>query len=645
MLHTTRLQKLFAAQSSMNSSGKNREKDHRLYVVGGLLLLGMGILLVGLWYVQVVTALSYVKDQETQSMRTVRIPAVRGSILDKSGRPLAQDRPTYVVNAYLEELRHHFREEWKNNKPKGKLTDKESIRLEIRARHRVVERFTDKLGLDQVMHISPEKMQNHFRNQRALPLPVIYDLSSTNIARFMENNWKVPGMELEVTPKRHYPSHSVAHIVGHLKRGNTDKDESIRYNYRLPDYEGSLGLEQTFDNCLRGQPGIRSVLVNNLGYRQSDSILVPPQPGSNVVLTLDLEIQESAAKALEETGRKGAAAVVIDVNNGDIIAMTSIPVFDPNQFTPGISHELWNSYLESRPSPLIFRATQERYPPGSIFKIISGLALLEHGLNPTNQIYSAGYYRVGRRRINDTAAPGNYDFKKAFKKSSNTYFIQHTLKKGRGIKPIISTGNQFFLGQRTNLLPSQETGGQFPTMRLVKKDWRDGDTANISFGQGPITVTPLQMTLMVGTIANGGTVYHPRLISRIESPDPNEAVHAFRFPKGRKRGQLTVQPENLAIIRDAMRSDVADDDGTGKRARIEGYEVCGKTGTAEVKSPREGWYDITWFASFAPFENPRYAVVVMVERGVSGGQTAAPAAKKIYEALIERDKKSGFARN
>ena len=142
MLHTTRLQKLFAAQSSMNSSGKNREKDHRLYVVGGLLLLGMGILLVGLWYVQVVTALSYVKDQETQSMRTVRIPAVRGSILDKSGRPLAQDRPTYVVNAYLEELRHHFREEWKNNKPEGKLTDEESTRLEIRIRHRVVKRST-----------------------------------------------------------------------------------------------------------------------------------------------------------------------------------------------------------------------------------------------------------------------------------------------------------------------------------------------------------------------------------------------------------------------------------------------------------------------------------------------------------------------
>jgi len=629
----------------MNSTGNNREKDLRLYGVGGLLLLGMGILLVGLWYVQVATALVYVKDQETQSMRTVRIPAVRGSILDAQGQPLAQDRPTYVVNAYLEELRHHFREEWKNNKPEGKLTDKESTRLEVRVRHRVVKRFTDKLGLDQAMQISPEKMQHHFRDQRALPLPVIHELSSTNIARFMENNWKVPGLELEVTSKRHYPSLSIAHITGHLKRGNSTKEESVRYNYRLPDYMGSLGLEQTFDNHLRGQPGTRSVLVNNLGYRQSDSILIPPQAGSNVVLTLDLNIQEATMKALNETEGKGASAVVINVNNGDIVAMASTPVFDPNQFTPGISHELWNSYLATRPSPLIFRATQERYPPGSIFKIVSGLAALEHGLNPTNKTYSAGYYRVGRRRIDDTAAPGHYNFKRAFKKSSNTYFIHHALAEGHGIKPIIDIGQQFFLGQFTGLLPGQETNGQFPTMKSVNQGWSDGDTANISIGQGPISVTPLQMALVTATVANGGIIYHPRLIDRIESSDPNEAEHALRFPKGRQRGKLNVRPENLAIIRDAMLADVADDDGTGMRARIEGYEVCGKTGTAEVKSPRDGNYKITWFASFAPFKNPRYAVIVLVERGVSGGLTCAPAAKKIYRALIERDNKPGFVRN
>jgi len=627
----------------MDKSASHREKDRRLYGVGALLMLGMGILLAGLWYVQVATALNYVEDQENQSMRTVRLPAVRGSILDAQGRPLAHDQPTYVVHAYLEELRHHFREEWKRNRPPGALSPEQRRSLEIAVRHHVVARFTAQLQLDQPLDLTPEKMQAHFLEQRALPLPVIPNLNITNVARFMENSWKVPGLEVEIAARRTYPSLSVAHLVGHLKRDNSHATESVHYNYRLPDYAGKLGLEKMFDAYLRGQPGTRSVLVNNLGYRQSGSIPVPTQPGSNVVLTLNLKIQEAAMHALKETGVKAGAAVVLDVNSGDIVAMASIPVFDPNQFTPGISHQLWNSYLEADPSPLIFRATQERYPPGSIFKIISGLAALENGLNATNQIYSAGSVRVGRRRIKDTAAAGHYDFERAFLKSSNTYFIQNALAEGQGIRPIIKMGRQFFMGQRTGLLPGQESAGQFPDLARIQRGWSDGDTANIAIGQGPITVTPLQVALVTATVANGGTIYWPRLVDRIESPDPNEAAKALRFPKGRVRGRLVVRPENLKTLQQAMRADVADNGGTGRRARIEGYEVCGKTGTAEVKNSRAGNYKITWFASYAPFDRPRYAVVVMAERGTSGGGTCAPAAKKIYEALINHDEQPNIA--
>ena len=177
-------------------------------------------------------------------MRTVRVPAVRGSILDIHGRPLAFDQPTFVVNAYLEELRHHFREEWRSSQPEHDLSSEESARLEIEVRHRVVRRFTQQLGLSQAMDISPADMQNHFVNQRALPLPVVSELSPTNVARFMENNWKVPGLELEVTPQRHYPSVNVAHLVGHLRRDNRSEQDHLNYNYRLPDYAGKLGLEK-----------------------------------------------------------------------------------------------------------------------------------------------------------------------------------------------------------------------------------------------------------------------------------------------------------------------------------------------------------------------------------------------------------------
>ena len=629
----------------MHNPLSQRKGGKSVYVLGVIILTGMGVLLAGLWYVQVATALVYINDQEAQSMRTVRVPAVRGSILDIHGRPLAQDKPTFVINAYLEELRHHFREEWRNSQPKRKLSASENSQLEIAVRHRVVSHFTKQLNLNQPIGVTPKQMQLHFIEQRALPLPVISDLSQTNVARFAENSWKVPGMELEVTPKRYYPSLSVAHIVGHLKRKNRSDNGIFQYNYHLPDYEGKLGVEKTFEQHLCGQPGTRAVQVNNLGYRQAESMPAPPHSGSNVFLTLDRSIQESTMKALErglnKTGVKAGAAIVMAVNSGDITAMVSTPVFDPNQFTPGISHSLWNHYLTNTPSALLFRPTQERYPPGSIFKIISGLALLENGLDPTKHIQCRGSYRIGRRTINCTASPGLYDFKRAFKHSCNSYFIHHAISQEHGIKHIIKMGEQFHLGERTGLLPEQETPGQFPSLNKVNQGWSDGDTANLSFGQGPITVTPLQMALMTAAVANGGIFYHPRIIDRIEPSNTNNTKSSINFPKSVIRSQLFVRPENLGIIREAMYADVAESEGTGHSAYISGYDICGKTGTAQAG--RRG--KITWFTSFAPHKQPKYAVVVMVENGVSGGKTCAPIAKEIYEVLISRDNQKSVAQN
>jgi len=648
LLLTTLRHVLSAAHISMDNHSDKVKIDSRVHLTGGALLAGMTLLLVGLWYVQVATALVYVKDQEIQSMRTVRIPAVRGSILDKHGSPIAHDTPTFVVNAYLEELRPHFRKEWRNHRTDRKLSPDESKQLEIQIRHKVVKQFIEMLRLDQPIGITPSKMESHFTQQRALPLPVITNLSDTNIARFAENSWKVPGLELEATPKRLYPSPSTAHLTGHLMRNNYRSEEKLPYNYRLPDYAGKLGLEKIFDEYLSGQPGTRAVQVNNLGYRQGQSTPVASQPGSNVVLTLDLTIQDAAMKALEKglkkCGAKAGSAIVMDVNSGDITAMVSAPVFDPNKFTPGISHALWNQYLTNRPSPLLFRATQERYPPGSIFKIISGLAALENGLDPNKLIESTGSFRIGKRLIKDTASPGQYDFKRAFKKSSNYYFIHQAVVEGHGKEHIIQMGKQFHLGEKTGLLPEQETAGQFPSIERVRNNWSEGDTANLCIGQGEITVTPLQMALMTSAIANGGTIYHPRLVDRIQSPNPNIKENTITFSSAQKRSQLFMRrTDSLKIIREAMYADVAEDEGTGQSAMIPGYNICGKTGTAEVKKPGDP-HKITWFASFGPYEKPEYTVIVMVERGVSGGKTCAPIARDIYKAIISSKRKGSMAR-
>lgn len=615
-----------------------RRKDYRLGSVAALLLMGMSTLLAGLWYVQIISSREHEQSQRNQSMRTVRIPAVRGKILDLHGNVLVQDQPSYNLSAYLEELRPHFRKAWRDNRPSERLSSEQRLQLEIALRYQVVTNFVNRMGLDIPMDVTSANVQRHFSELRALPLPVMKKLNSTSVARFMELSDQIPGFDIEAVPTRHYHEISVAHIVGHLKKDSSPRDESAGYNYRLPDFRGVIGLEQTFDDQLRGQPGTRSMLVNHLGYRQSESLVVPSQPGKNIYLTIDLEIQKTAHAALAESGKKAGAVVVLDVNNGDVIALVSLPVFDPNEFIPGINTKKWAEYRNTRPSPLLFRATQERYPPGSIFKIITGLAALESGVVKTNDfMYSPGHYRLGRRNIDDTAPPGQYNFEKAFKHSSNTYFIHHGL--ACGIEKIIQMGNQFFLGQRTGLLPRQEVAGQFPTLDEASSGWRDGDTANIAIGQGRITVTPLQMGLMTAAVANGGRMFWPRLVDRIEPADPDAFIDAMTFPQGKIRGQLHVAPRHLAALQHAMWADVQEDGGTGRRAHIKNYEVCGKTGTAEVRS--RGRRDkVTWFASFAPYQQPRYAVVVMVESGISGGRTCAPVAKKIYEALRDRDRES-----
>ncbi|MBL67812.1 MAG: hypothetical protein CMO74_05070 [Verrucomicrobiales bacterium] len=615
-----------------------RRKDYRLGSVAVFLLMAMGVLMAGLWYVQIFSSSQYIESQRNQSMRTVRIPSVRGKIFDQHGRILAEDKPAYNLSAYLEELRPHFRKAWRENRPKRKLDAEESLQLQIQTRYQVVSNFINRARLNLPLDVNAGEIQRHFSELRALPLPVLKNLDPANVARFMELSDRIPGLDIQAWPTRHYPEISVAHLVGHLKKDNTSEEESTAYNYRLPDFRGVIGFEQTFDNKLRGHPGTRSMLVNHLGYRQSENLEVPTQPGSHVHLTLDLEIQKVAYDAMKASGHKAGAAVVMDVNNGDLIALTSMPVFDPNDFIPAINPQKWAQYRDARPSPLLFRATQERYPPGSIFKIISGLAALESGVVNTNDfMYNPGHYRLGRRNIDDTAPAGDYNFKKAFKYSSNTYFIHHGLS--CGIEQIVQMGNQFFLGQRTGLLPRQEVAGQFPTLGEVRNGWRDGDTANIAIGQGRITVTPLQMGIMTAAVANGGRVFWPRLVARVEPADPDAFTDAMTFPQGRIRGQLRVTPRNLAAVQHAMWADVHEEGGTGKRAMIDDYAVCGKTGTAEIRGG--GRRDkITWFSSYAPYKQPRYAVVVMIESGVSGGKTCAPIAKKIFEALRDRDRRS-----
>ena len=661
-----------------------KKNDPQLRMLALVMLAGIVILLVGLWWVQVVSARDYQARLETQSFRTVRIPAVRGRILDRNGTSLADNLPSYNVCLYLEDLRRQFDALYtaelgrlndgiaaqiaEQERRSGRaLTQKEKARFKLSAQDRnllrqrvrwtVASNLVARLSwrLQQPTALEETKFHRHYTEERALPFPVLVNLDPAQIARFEEQSVNLEGLDLELQPVRFYPFHTTAaHLLGQLRRDiSSAEGEDAFFNYPLPVYRGMVGVEAGFDSQLRGRAGAKSVMVNSLGYRQTESVWTEAQPGDNVVLTIDLRIQQATEKALQRLGDKARGAVVVlDPRDGDILALASCPTYDPNLFVQGGPPAEWQRLNDETLRPQINRATQTSYAPGSVFKIVTALACLEAGLNPADKIYNPpspsnpthGHIQVGRRQIQDTAPPGEYDFRRAFLKSSNTYFITNGLK--AGIQNIIRIAQRLHLAERTGLPTRQEAGGALPSLKRVSAHWFDGDTANICLGQGPLAVTPLQMAVATAAIANGGKVFWPRLADRIEPQDPLSIETKEVFPRGHVREELAVKPRNLQLLRDAMLADVEDPESTafnafhlGDRANARTMRVCGKTGTAQIMNERNQVVDhTTWFVSFAPYEEPRYVVVVMVESGGSGGGTCAPVARDIYTAIEHLEK-------
>jgi len=650
-----------------------KKNDPQLRLVAGTLAAGLFILLAGLWWVQVVSARKYQGHLETQSYRTVRLPALRGKILDRDRRVLAENRPRYNLSLYLDDMRKPFKaaydaeyasatnaraqfiaaQEKKIGRPltkaerkKFRFTTDQMEQFRGQARYRVASAVVSQVGqkLGQPLALDRAKFERDYKTRLAMPYTLIPNASPEQVARFEEQNSGIRGADMDLQSVRAYPLGTTAgHLLGYLQKDDSSVEgEEAYFSYRLPDYRGVTGIEWGFDAQLRGRAGGESVLVNSLGYRQSENIWNQPEPGHNVVLTVDLDIQQAAEAALvsHQGADARAAVVVMDVRSGDVLAMVSSPALDPDYFVGGLTADEFQKETarlnDPKLRPQINRATQENYAPGSMFKPIIGLAALEDGLNPDTLVDNPGYIYVGRRHIADLAAPGQYNFRRAIIHSSNSYFITAGLS--AGIDNVIRIAEKFHFGERTGLPTRQETRGNLPTLSRAHSDWHDGDTANISIGQGEIAVTPMQMAVAYSAIANGGKVLWPRLVERIEPQNPASGEVATNFPSGVVRGEIGVHPRSLKILHDAMLAETEDPEGTGHPAVVPGLRICGKTGTAQVEDEHNRVIDHTmWFASFAPYENPKYAVVVMVESGISGGVTCAPIAHDIYAAILKKE--------
>jgi penicillin-binding protein 2 len=455
----------------------------------------------------------------------------------------------------------------------------------------------------------------------------------------------LPGVTLRSRPRRNYSDGAMgAHVLGYLGEIGPTQLKTLKDDgYVLGDEIGQYGLERRWEEVLRGQSGGQQVEVDALGRRVRVLHEVTDVPGYTVHLTLDRELQQTAFEALQ--GREGTI-VALDVHTGAILAMVSTPAFDPNVFARGIKADEWRALIKDQQRPLSNRATQGQYPPGSTFKIIMSIAGLEEGVvDPDTRISDPGYYVFGNRAFRDwkKEGHGSVDLHRAIVESCDVYFYQ--LGPRLGIDRISKWAHAFGLGEKSGVALDDERSGTIPDTEWKRKrfrqPWYPGETVSVAIGQGYVTVTPLQLVNMMATVANGGTLYRPRIVSKVESVN-NGAVREYGPEKIRT---IDIKPSTLEHVRNALADVVRSPAGTGGAARSNIVQIAGKTGTAQVVEMKGGYVkseqlaylnrDHAWFVSYAPVENPQIAVVVMIEHGGHGASAAAPLAKKVIEKYIE----------
>jgi penicillin-binding protein 2 len=565
-----------------------------------------------MWRVQVVNAPQYTKKLDKQSIRRIRLPGIRGSIYDKNGVCLAGNNPNYCIAMYIEELRQPGK--WTNT-----INKIEEVLDEMSTEFNIKREVTRK---DIARHI-----------QRRLPLPFLVwrNISPAIIARIKESDTQMTGVDIYVEPIRTYPQGKLAsHIIGYVGRSKPTKDTKIPYHYYLPEMEGKDGIERKFNNILTGTAGGKLIRVDASGYKHNDKFEKAPVPGTNIKLTIDSRIQILAENALH--GVRGAC-VIIDPSNGDILALASSPTYDISRFSPTIPAKYWKQLNDDKRLPLFNRAISGAYAPGSIFKPIVAIAALEgKNIKPYTEYNCPGYFEIGKTRFRcwKKSGHGIIDVRKALEQSCNVFFFNTGQE--CGYERIYHMAAAVGLGYKTGISLPGESAGLLPDNAWKKEHihdrWRAGDTCNLSIGQGFLSVTPIQMALYTATIANGGTLYHPRLLLSQGA----DAGKNYKWTPGRIANQLHWSTLTLETVRGGMFDVINAPTGSGRRARIPELLMAGKTGTAEY-GPRHHRRKNTWMIMFAPYTNPKYAIAMIVEDGISGGITVAPRLKHLMTGI------------
>jgi penicillin-binding protein 2 len=606
-------------------AGLDAAVENRLPFVAVAVILVFGVFFVRLFQLQILEGDDLRRRSERNSVRTVRLEAPRGDVLDRHGRVLATTRPAFGVQVIPNDLR------------------------------RPAVTF-DALG--DLLDADPEALRSDVGEprgrERFAPVRLAGDLSYDQVARIESHLYALSGVVTDVRPRRHYIGDEVAaHLLGSIGEIQKRQLETRDFaDYRSGEVIGQAGVERLLESELRGRAGGRNLIVNVSGRVVDVLDEIEPEPGSTATLTIDIDLQKAGVEGfmpevLGEPGKMGGL-VALDPRNGDILALVSAPAYNPNDFAGGIDSATWKILNEDSQRPMQNRALAGQYPPGSTYKAIVAAAGLQEGLvDPHKTVYCPGSFRLGRRtyRCWKRAGHGPMDLRDALVQSCDVYFYQLGLE--LGVDRLAYFARAFNLGRRTGIRSGIESSGLVPTSvwkeRRFREPWQKGETVSTSIGQGFNLATPLQMAVAFAAVANGGKLMRPRLVLRTQGRDG--FVEPGPTPEVTDR--VPVDPEHLARVRDALQGVVEDRHGTGGRSRVPGVTVAGKTGTAQVVRTEHTeayeedeiplqYRDHAWFVAFAPVDDPEIVVSVVVEHGGHGGSAAAPIAQKVLAAYFEK---------
>jgi penicillin-binding protein 2 len=575
------------------------------------------LIFIRLWSLQVIKGSELRRFSENNCIRLRENPADRGMLLDRRGRILAHNRPSFEVYLIPEDL--------KANPEVG-------------------------TEVGNLLKIRPEEIQERIKTQkRRAPFKPVRrkaDVDWNELANLEFNRVYLPGLFVDVIPRRAYDYGDLAsHLIGYL--GEVDENELKQAKetpYRMGALIGKYGVEYRWENDLRGTDGGRQIEVDALGREIRPLGIVEPFPGNNLFLTIDLDLQRTAEEAYQD---KNGALVAMDPKTGRILAMVSKPSFEPDIFARNILPEEWKSLVENPHHPLQNKGIQGQYPAGSTFKIVTAIAGLESGsITPDTQFFCKGTFPYGNRdfRCWKEGGHGAISLHRAIVESCDIYFYQVGLKVG--VDLIAHYANEFNLGRVTGISLPHEKPGTVPSSSWKKKrfgvPWYSGETLSFSVGQGYLNATPLQLLMLISGVATGGKQYLPQVVERVENIYGKKLKE---YPPVELR-KANVSEKTLQIVQEALRGAVNDPHGTGWTCALKEVKVAGKTGTAQVirlpdnfkkgdmnRVPQK-FRDHAWFVAYAPFEDPKIAIAVLVEHGGFGASAAAPIAKKVIEKYL-----------